>query len=60
MSDFVDRKATPFSSFHDPRGHLSFRDLPCPHVSARVRELQADRHDPAEVLETGYTMRPPR
>ena len=32
MGDFVDRKATPFSSFNDPRRHLSVRDLPCPYV----------------------------
>ena len=32
MRDFVDRTSTPFSSFHDPRGHLSIRDLPCPYV----------------------------
>ena len=32
MRDFVDRKATLFSSFNDPRGYLSIRDLPCPYV----------------------------
>ena len=32
MRDFVDRKSSPFSSFSDPRGHLSIRDLPCPYV----------------------------
>jgi ectoine hydroxylase-related dioxygenase (phytanoyl-CoA dioxygenase family) len=30
--DFVDTETTPTSSFHDPRGHLSLRDLPCPYV----------------------------
>ncbi len=32
MRDYLDRDATPFSSFHDPRGHLSTRDLPCPYL----------------------------
>lgn len=32
MRDWVDAEATPFSSFHDPRGHISTRDLPCPYV----------------------------
>lgn len=34
MGDWVDGDRTPFSSFHDPRGHLSTRDLPCPYVCA--------------------------
>lgn len=32
MRDFADQATSPFSSFHDPRGHLSTRDLPCPYV----------------------------
>ena len=32
MRDRVDADSTPFSSFHDPRGHLTTRDLPCPYV----------------------------
>ena len=32
MRDRIDAKTTPFSAFHDPRGHLSTRDLPCPYV----------------------------
>lgn len=32
MRDFADRATSPFSSFADPRGHLSTRDLPCPYV----------------------------
>lgn len=32
MRDRVDAETTPFSSFHDPRGHLSTRDLPCPYL----------------------------
>ena len=30
--DWVDHSTTPFNSFHDPRGQLSIRDLPCPYV----------------------------
>ena len=33
IRDFADRATSPFSSFHDPRGHLSIRDLPCPYVA---------------------------
>ena len=33
VRDFADRTTSPFSSFHDPRGHLSIRDLPCPYVA---------------------------
>lgn len=32
MRDFVDPETTPFSSFHDPAGQVSVRDLPCPYV----------------------------
>ena len=32
MRDRVDADTTPFSSFFDPRGHLTTRDLPCPYV----------------------------
>lgn len=30
--DWVDDEQTRFSSFHDPRGHLTVRDLPCPYL----------------------------
>ena len=30
--DWVDGEQTPFNAFHDPSGHLSIRDLPCPYV----------------------------
>jgi ectoine hydroxylase-related dioxygenase (phytanoyl-CoA dioxygenase family) len=36
MRDYVDRPTTPFSSFRDPRSHLSTRDLPCPYVCVNV------------------------
>lgn len=32
VRDFDSAETTPFSSFHDPRGHLTLRDLPCPYV----------------------------
>lgn len=32
VGDWRDNAATPFSAFHDPRGHVSIRDLPCPYV----------------------------
>ena len=32
MRDFTDQRTTPFSSFADPRAHLSTRDLPCPYL----------------------------
>ena len=30
--DWVSDKESPFNAFHDPRGVLSIRDLPCPYV----------------------------
>ena len=38
-SDVQDWRAggkTPFSAFHDPRGQLTIRDLPCPYVCVNV------------------------
>ncbi len=32
VRDWLDAKSTPFSSFHDPRGELNMRDLPCPYL----------------------------
>lgn len=32
VGDWRDNAATPFSAFHDPRGQLTVRDLPCPYV----------------------------
>jgi hypothetical protein len=34
MRDWTSAEATPFSSFHDPRGMLTTRDLPCPYICA--------------------------
>ena len=36
MGNFSSRDTTPFSAFHDPRGFLSTRDLPCPYVCVNV------------------------
>ncbi len=33
MRDYVDGETTPYSSFHDPRGLLTARDLPCPYLA---------------------------
>lgn len=32
VGDWVSNQRSPFSSFHDPRGILSIRDLPCPYI----------------------------
>ena len=32
VGDWRDNAATPFSAFHDPRGQVTVRDLPCPYV----------------------------
>lgn len=32
VRDFASPETTPFSAFHDPRGFLTIRDLPCPYV----------------------------
>lgn len=32
IRDWRDDATTPFSAFHDPRGQLTIRDLPCPYV----------------------------
>lgn len=32
VRDWKSEASTPFSAFHDPRGQLTIRDLPCPYV----------------------------
>ena len=32
VGDWLDNTRTPFSAFHDPRGQITVRDLPCPYV----------------------------
>jgi ectoine hydroxylase-related dioxygenase (phytanoyl-CoA dioxygenase family) len=41
MRDWESPEATPYSSFHDPRGVLSTRDLPCPYVCVNVLTVDA-------------------
>jgi ectoine hydroxylase-related dioxygenase (phytanoyl-CoA dioxygenase family) len=41
MRDRIDAVTTPFSSFHDPRGHLTTRDLPCPYVCVNFLTVDA-------------------
>ncbi|MGB8858572.1 MAG: phytanoyl-CoA dioxygenase family protein [Ilumatobacteraceae bacterium] len=43
MRDFVDPTSTPFSSFQDPRGQLSTRDLPCPYVCVNFMPIDMTR-----------------
>lgn len=43
VGDYRERSATPFSSFHDPRGHLSTRDLPCPYVCVNFLTVDSTR-----------------
>ena len=42
VRDWEDSEKTPFSAFHDPRGRVSIRDLPCPYVC--VNFLPQDIH----------------
>ncbi len=32
VRDWIDSSKTPFNAFHDPLGHTSIRDLPCPYI----------------------------
>lgn len=32
VGDWISDTVSPFSAFHDPRGHVTIRDLPCPYV----------------------------
>jgi ectoine hydroxylase-related dioxygenase (phytanoyl-CoA dioxygenase family) len=43
MRDRVDANTTPFSSFQDPRGHISTRDLPCPYICVNFLTVDATR-----------------
>jgi ectoine hydroxylase-related dioxygenase (phytanoyl-CoA dioxygenase family) len=43
MRDYKDQNASPFSSFHDPRGHISTRDLPCPYLCVNFLTVDATR-----------------
>ncbi len=43
MRDFADKASSPFSSFHDPRSHISTRDLPCPYVAVNFLTVDSTR-----------------
>jgi ectoine hydroxylase-related dioxygenase (phytanoyl-CoA dioxygenase family) len=43
VGDFVSSERTPFSSFHDPRGHMSIRDLPVPYVCVNFMPIDMTR-----------------
>lgn len=43
VGDFVDEDRTPFSSFHDPAGLVSIRDLPCPYVCVNFMPVDITR-----------------
>jgi ectoine hydroxylase-related dioxygenase (phytanoyl-CoA dioxygenase family) len=43
MRDRVDSDTTPFSSFRDPRGYLTTRDLPCPYVCVNFLTVDSTR-----------------
>jgi len=32
VRDYTSAKTSPFSAFHDPQGHMTIRDLPCPYI----------------------------
>ncbi|MGI9598539.1 MAG: phytanoyl-CoA dioxygenase family protein [Acidimicrobiales bacterium] len=41
MRDWQSAEATPHSSFHDPRGLVSTRELPCPYICANFLTIDA-------------------
>lgn len=43
VRDWVDGGSTPFSAFHDPRGFMSIRDLPCPYVCVNFLPQEVTR-----------------
>jgi ectoine hydroxylase-related dioxygenase (phytanoyl-CoA dioxygenase family) len=43
ISDYFGREVTPFNSFHDPRGKVSVRDLPCPYVCVNFMPIDMTR-----------------
>ena len=43
MRDWVDHELTPFSAFHDPRGILTTRELPCPYICVNFLTVDATR-----------------
>ena len=43
LRDWKDGASTPYSAFHDPRGQLTIRDLPCPYVCANFLPQEVTR-----------------
>ena len=43
VGDWRDAAQTPFSAFHDPRGQLTVRDLPCPYVCVNFLPQEVTR-----------------
>lgn len=43
VRDWRDGTRTPFSAFHDPRGQLTIRDLPCPYVCVNFLPQEVTR-----------------
>lgn len=43
VRDWLDSTRTPFSAFHDPRGQLTIRDLPCPYVCVNFLPQEVTR-----------------
>lgn len=41
MGDWISHEATPRSAFHDPRGQLLTRDLPCPYICVNFLTIDA-------------------
>jgi ectoine hydroxylase-related dioxygenase (phytanoyl-CoA dioxygenase family) len=41
--DWIDSTRTPFNSYHDPRGKISLRDLPCPYVCVNFLPQEVTR-----------------
>jgi hypothetical protein len=43
VRDWLSPTKTPFSAFHDPRGELTIRDLPCPYVCVNFLPQEVTR-----------------
>jgi len=43
IRDWQDGAKTPFSAFHDPTGHMTIRDLPCPYVCVNFLPQEVNR-----------------
>lgn len=43
VRDWASNTTTPFSAFHDPRGQLTIRDLPCPYVCVNFLPQEVTR-----------------